>query len=305
MAKTLYKVASIPDTVVILEKPLTNFALWESSSDGNALLETRETQSEASASEKGNANTSRKLSENTVSEEGEEQSSQSKSQDRLIDREHEDCGSDTSSGDSVHTRDSVDTTAPYVDTFETLRIEIFRELGVELSDDAVMYLVSSAHIQMASPTFAQLLSEASKPSSSGRPGGRYYIRVDTCDEEAMLVLLNIIHLRNFEVPRTVDLEELTKIAILIEHYGCSEATGIFTEMWIDSVKKDDPPPETYCRKLMLWLYVAWVFKMEKLFEKITAAALRYGDDGTMRTLGLPMPQCIIGNALQSKPLASN
>ena len=108
------------------------------------------------------------------------------------------------------------------------------------------------------------------------------------DEEAFLILLNILHLRNRKVPRIVSLEMLAKIAVLIDYYECGEALEGFTEKWVGSLVAVTPMPLTYCRDLVLWIWVTWAFSSAAHFERATAVAVKESTEA-FRDLGLPIP----------------
>jgi len=53
----------------------------------------------------------------------------------------------------------------------------------------------------------------------------FHITGENWDEEALLILMNIIHGHTQEVPRTVDLELLTRMAEIVDYYELHEASG--------------------------------------------------------------------------------
>ena len=130
--------------------------------------------------------------------------------------------------------------------------------------------------------------------------GLFHINVDDWDGEAILLLLNVIHHRNRQVPRTISLEMLAKIAVLIDYYDCGEAVELCTERWVEDLKLTSPVPSEYCRDLMLWMCVAWVLKLPEEFTQTTAVAIRR-EDQELSTLGLPLMSCV--GELQHHPIA--
>lgn len=158
-------------------------------------------------------------------------------------------------------------------------------------EEVVHYHVSSRHLQLASPWFKRSLAKE-KWSESDLVEGRYQLLAHDWDEEAFLMLLNIIHLRHRRVPRTVSLELLAKVAVLVDYYECGEAVELFTQMWIDDIKKH-AMPSTCCRDLILWISVAWVFDLSEQFQVATAVAIKEGTEA-MQTLGLPIPSFVSG-----------
>jgi hypothetical protein len=57
----------------------------------------------------------------------------------------------------------------------------------------------------------------------------------------------------------VYLEMLAKTAVLVDCYECSEAIELFFTMWIADLRNNSAVPSTYCRELVLWIWIAWVF----------------------------------------------
>lgn len=99
------------------------------------------------------------------------------------------------------------------------------------SDPAeVNYRVSSRHLVLASPWFKRALSEEGWSEFSRNPeDSLFHVKAADWNEEALLILLNILDLRNGKVPRAVSLEMLGKIAVLVDYYECGEALEVFTE----------------------------------------------------------------------------
>ena len=111
------------------------------------------------------------------------------------------------------------------------------------------------------------------------------------DPEAMLIVMNIIHGRTRQVPRRVDLDMLTKIAVLVDYLECHEAIEPFSDMWIDHLKKKIAV--NYSRALIQWLCISYIFRKETQFKAVTRTAIRH-IKGPMQTLGLPIREGVVG-----------
>jgi len=152
----------------------------------------------------------------------------------------------------------------------------------------VHYHCSAAHLNVASTTFCKAVSggwAGSKPQADGRR----YIVVQDWDETALLIILRILHLRNRQVPRTIDLETLAKLAVLVDYYDCTEAVETYTTSWIASAVSSSPVPTSYCRELILWLCISTVFRSKSEFDAASQVAVRCSNDPVLRTLNLPIP----------------
>ncbi|RMZ67717.1 Nuclear pore [Pyrenophora seminiperda CCB06] len=130
---------------------------------------------------------------------------------------------------------------------------------------------------LASPWFRRTLTRKEFAESLRDPSdGRYHIQANDWDEEALLILLNIFHVRTRRVPATVSLEMLAKIAVLVDYYELENAEVMErdTKDWIANVRRSVAIPSSYCRDLMLWICISRVFCMREEFEKTTAVAIK-------------------------------
>lgn len=64
--------------------------------------------------------------------------------------------------------------------------------------------------------------------------------VEGWDPDALLILMNIIHGRTRKIPRSVNLEMLANIAVLVDYYECVEVVEVFSEMWLNQLKEQSP-----------------------------------------------------------------
>jgi hypothetical protein len=155
----------------------------------------------------------------------------------------------------------------------------------------IHYFVSSTHLRTASKYFARALSgnwaEGHRDSS-----GHYRIVVESWDEVALLRLLNVFHLKSYQVPPSINLELLAKIAVLVDYYDCSEAVALWGRVWLWWADLKEPVENRYDRRLVLWICVAVVFRQPRIFAQATSIAI-YKADEDLRTLGLPIPEKVV------------
>lgn len=116
---------------------------------------------------------------------------------------------------------------------------------------------------------------------------------DVFDHEAFTNVMNIIHGRNRSVPRSVDLEMLAKISVVVDDLRCFEAVEVFSKMWIRKLKGN--LPTTYCRNLILWMFISSVFceGTKDILASMTHIAV-LNSRGEIDTLGLPIRHDIVG-----------
>ncbi|KAF2872728.1 hypothetical protein BDV95DRAFT_492143 [Massariosphaeria phaeospora] len=161
-----------------------------------------------------------------------------------------------------------------------------------VEEDEVHYRVSSHHLMLASPWFERALTRKGwTESTRDKTDGLYYISAEDWDAEAFLVLMNILHLRSAKIPRTVTLDMLAKIGVIVDYYECAAVIEIWVERWLPKVKEEVTVPGVYCRDLILWIWVSWVFELPAQFKEATQVAIRESDE-TIRTLELPIPTMI-------------
>ncbi|EAS27910.3 uncharacterized protein CIMG_09114 [Coccidioides immitis RS] len=158
-------------------------------------------------------------------------------------------------------------------------------------DEYSWFKVSPRHLMLASPHFKETLTEGGRKAHILDSDGCITIREDGRDPDAMLLLMNVIHGRTRMVPQEITLEMLAKVAVLVDVYQCSEVVAVFSDIWIQRLTV--PFPNTYSRDLILWIWVAWVFRKPEEFQLATQIALCQ-TPGPLPTLGLPIPQKVIG-----------
>jgi len=163
-----------------------------------------------------------------------------------------------------------------------------------IKEEGIRFCVCAGNLMSASPWFNRALKRNGWMESNWNSEGRsFYISAEDWDEEAFVILMNVFHLRNRKVPRTVTLEMLAKIAVLVDYYECDESIEPFTSVWIEDLRARTPIPKTYCRDLILWLWISWVFKLSDLFKQTTIVAIKQCTE-PVRNLGLPIPAWITG-----------
>jgi hypothetical protein len=162
------------------------------------------------------------------------------------------------------------------------------------TEEGIRFLVCSGNLISASPWFSRLLKRDGWMESHRNPeDNMLHISAEDWDEEAFVIMMNIFHLRNRQVPRTVTLDMLAKIAVVADYYECTESIELFVEIWLANLKTKSPIPTTYCRELILWIWVSWAFKWAEIFKQSTDVAIKQCDE-PFQNLGLPIPSIHCG-----------
>ncbi|KAI0101463.1 hypothetical protein F4776DRAFT_658217 [Hypoxylon sp. NC0597] len=149
----------------------------------------------------------------------------------------------------------------------------------------VEFRVSSRHLVLASKYFKSVLRGPWKEATEVHSDSCRHIEARDWDENAMLILMQVIHGLNRKVPRSITLEMLAKIAVLVDYYKCHEAVALWSDIWIDQL--GDTVPTTLNRDLVLWILVASVLERGALFKKATKVAVLHCR-GYLPTLDLPI-----------------
>lgn len=150
--------------------------------------------------------------------------------------------------------------------------------------------LSSKHLMFASQYFRKMMTSDWRETKP-KEGYSFVVTTEEWDQEALLILMNIIHGQTTEIPRAMSLEMLAKMSALVDYYMCHKAVHFFAQTWI--ANSTDPVPEIYGREFLLRLCISWVFSEAEIFKKLTETAL-YQCRGPIHSLGLPIPWEIIG-----------
>lgn len=268
MALKVYKIAPNADTIIVLKNPLLEFAPWDEPATNSAAI----------------ANSL------IATDDGDTKSRSPAVAIELADEAHK---PRLFGGDAIAFRSRAGAIIASKTDESIAGVKANDAMGEtsKIPTEGIHYHCSSAHLKLASKTFQKALS-GGWAEGVPREDGRRYIEVEAWDEKALHILLNIFHLRYDQVPRKPDFEQLAKLATLIDYYQCREATAICTEIWIEALHVDWDMPTIYGRDLILYIFVSCIFKDQSLFKRSTEIAINTGTDGTLRTLGLPIPPVV-------------
>lgn len=151
--------------------------------------------------------------------------------------------------------------------------------------------VSSKHLTLASRRFKVMLSGNWLEARIVHPDGCRHVNMEGFDPTALKILMNILHGRTRKVPRSIELELLAKIAVLVDDLECYEEVEVFSDLWIRELEHSIP--DELGRDLVLWILISVVFRQLRLFQITTRTAILWST-GPIESLGLPIPQTVIG-----------
>jgi hypothetical protein len=153
-------------------------------------------------------------------------------------------------------------------------------------------VVSSGHMMLASAYFQKRLSGEYLDAVTLRNTGRATISLND-DPDTLTILLNIIHGRTRQVPRQVSLDLLSKLAVLINYYGMLESVELFSDTWIENLKREGMP-KMYNEQVLPWLFIFWVFEKGDDFRDMARLVQRECDERLDELVGIiPLPHIMI------------
>lgn len=146
--------------------------------------------------------------------------------------------------------------------------------------EKIQMRVSSRHLILASPTFRiSLGSDTFAEGQTLRSEGNVVVPLPDEDPDAMIILLNIIHGLSSKVPRRVDLNMLSRLAVVVHHWQMHETVELWSDTWIEHLKREKGLPRSYTPKILLsWLFISWVFRKDEDFENMSKILERECDD---------------------------
>jgi hypothetical protein len=165
------------------------------------------------------------------------------------------------------------------------------------ADDALVRIrVSSKHLILASSYFKRSLQSGLAESCALQAHGHVEVNMKEHDPEAMLIVMNSIHGRNRRIPSSVDVNMLTKIAVLVDYIQSHETIEPFSDRWIE--KMEEKIPKIYCRELVHWLCISYVFDKASIFKTVTHTALCQAT-GPVAEIGVPIWDYVSGEIFRS------
>jgi hypothetical protein len=167
-----------------------------------------------------------------------------------------------------------------------------------ITKQPIIGTVSSDALVLASPVWKKFLFPPWEDKEDPAPLEKE-IDCSEDDPAALLILLNIMHLKFRSIPATLSSMELFHIAILCDQYDCVHLIQPWLETWLQCQEKQPH------KKLSGWLFIAWVFGKEGAFKDLAAGIAREAqtnqngdclDDSGKKIQSKYMPPGIIGKS---------
>ncbi|KAL1987241.1 hypothetical protein VTN96DRAFT_4573 [Rasamsonia emersonii] len=125
-------------------------------------------------------------------------------------------------------------------------------------------------------------------SETLRTSGSVTIKLDDDDQEAMLILMRIIHGKFYSVSAVVDFNTLKRIAILVDKYSLHETVHYFINGWVNGIRM----PTITVEDLKTWLCISWVFDLPQKFQTMSRSWL-LDSQFSFNAPGLPIPAQVV------------
>ncbi|MCJ1354863.1 MAG: hypothetical protein MMC33_004853 [Icmadophila ericetorum] len=172
------------------------------------------------------------------------------------------------------------------------------EIAREPERQATRVRVSSKHLSLSSSAFKALFSRKFREGTALHNEGSIELSLPDDHPATLLILLNIVHGKFKKVPKALDLDMLTQMAILVDKYDLSEAVSLVSDIWISDI--NETIPTHMSEALVQWICISWIFKRRFEFKKATRVAQNYAESTIDKysATSLPIPSVVI-NAIES------
>lgn len=174
-------------------------------------------------------------------------------------------------------------------------------LIVTYSNQTLTWFGSSSSLSLVSPVWNKILNPPFPKLASKERGDDIMQdnQIDFSEDcgEILLILLRITHCQFNKLPSTLGFENILDLAILCDKYDCVGLIKPWLPLWLVNEKT-----KSMERGHEEWLYIAWVFGRETVFQALASKLVREmtsNDEGESLTstgeiLPSLMPPDIIG-----------
>jgi hypothetical protein len=189
----------------------------------------------------------------------------------------------------------------------------YGDLILEVSSDAgtARFKVSSQVLCIASPVFRAMLGpsssfkEACELRASAISSEPYVLQLGEDDPQALVVVLNALHLQGSKVPISISFQNLVDLAIICDKYDCAPGVTLWADVWTEVWKKYALEPG-----FERWLFISWTFGIDEIFMSLSKKLIMEGEfewsnPRSLLLKGHPIDDMLIPEPVMGKSLASN
>nr|POF13329.1 hypothetical protein CFP56_10476 [Quercus suber] len=174
----------------------------------------------------------------------------------------------------------------FVSVFEGGNVVLFIN-GVAGFSEPVGIRCSSHILTMTSPVFKTLLT--------GARDGEIHLHMVDDDGDALLILCNLLHLRNDALPSRLPADPLYRVAVLADKYQCSTAVGRATMGWFDRLYRQ--PIASTSTEINKILQAAYLLDEPMAFVRFSERWVMCEPIGTVMPPAHISPQTELGKRL--------
>ncbi|KAF7116243.1 hypothetical protein CNMCM5793_004319 [Aspergillus hiratsukae] len=113
-----------------------------------------------------------------------------------------------------------------------------------------------------------------------------------CDPGAFLLVMNIIHGKNQEIPKEEGEAMLLKVADVACYLDCREACMFVVELWIERLCFEGKIRYNTWENCLKWAYLSWAFNLPSEFTTSTSAAMGLRSVTSKYPANLKLPELI-------------
>ncbi|KAI1424095.1 hypothetical protein F5Y12DRAFT_469884 [Xylaria sp. FL1777] len=147
------------------------------------------------------------------------------------------------------------------------------------------FKASSQHLALASVYFRKMLSGSWHEATKIYEDGLRRWTVRGFSQDALTIVLDVIHGKNLRVPQNLELNMLFEVARIVDYLQCYEAVALHANLWIRHLEAKIE--KSYNGALLHWICIASTFREDKIFERCTRIAITEAQFD-IPTLGFPV-----------------
>ncbi|RSL92318.1 hypothetical protein CEP52_013876 [Fusarium oligoseptatum] len=149
------------------------------------------------------------------------------------------------------------------------------------------FKVSMKHLVLASPRAKKMFGGNFAEAQPDEHGFRRWTFEPVFDPAAFEVVMNAIHGHTHKLPRTVSLNMLVSVSVIVDDLDCAQSLWFFAKTWIHNISQN-----YYVGTTADWILISYVFDEPSLFKSNTESAILHGR-GPFQHGGLPIRPKII------------
>ncbi|GAW17008.1 hypothetical protein ANO14919_064570 [Xylariales sp. No.14919] len=132
------------------------------------------------------------------------------------------------------------------------------------------FKASSKHLALASTYAKVMMAGPWREANEIHSDGLLHWTLSGFDENAISIILSIVHGLNRRVPRTVKLSMLAEIARAVDYLSCHEVMELYASIWVANLRDvTDSSREDWDS----WISIAGVFQNAEIFNRWTRVAI--------------------------------